>query len=86
MAKILSVLFLVVVGASSLFCDEANSHQERLAKLKSETAKKEHELKKYKEQEKKISKEIHDNYVTDSVSFIESELLKLGFVCSKRKK
>jgi hypothetical protein len=35
---------------------------------------------------KTISKEIHDNYVTDSVSFIESELLKLGFVCSKRKK
>jgi len=58
MAKILGLFFLLVFTAAPLFCDEASSHQQKLEKLKSQTAQKEKELKKYKEQEKKISKEI----------------------------
>lgn len=59
MAKILSLVFLGMCFLTlPLYCDEASTHQEKLAKLKDETAQKEKELKKYREQEKKISKEI----------------------------
>lgn len=34
---------------------------------------------------KTISKEIHDIYVNDSISYIENELLNSGFKCSKQK-
>lgn len=60
MAKILVIFLLCVPVSLPLYCDEAATHQEKLAKLKNETAQKEKELKKYREQEKKISKEISD--------------------------
>ena len=58
MAKILSILFLLAGLTLPLYCDEASSHQEKLAKLKNETAQKEKELEKYRKQEKQISQEI----------------------------
>ena len=58
MAKILSIFLFVVVCTSSAWADEATDRKQELAKLKNQTQKKEAELKKYREQEKKISKEI----------------------------
>ena len=60
MAKILSVLLLVLWAASPLYCDEASARKQELDKVKSETAQKEKELKKYRERERKISQEISD--------------------------
>lgn len=60
MAKILSVLLVLLFAASPLFCDEADARKKELADVKSQTAQKEKELKKYREKEKKISKEISD--------------------------
>ena len=60
MAKILSVLLVLVLAALPLFCDEADARKKELADVKSQTAQKEKELKKYREKERKISKEISD--------------------------
>lgn len=58
MAKILSVLLILLLATSSLFCDEAAERKKELTNVKNQTAQKEKELKKYREQERKISKEI----------------------------
>ena len=58
MAKILGLLVAVWVCTSSAWADEAADRKQELAKLKTQTQKKQAELKKYREQEKKISKEI----------------------------
>ena len=60
MAKILSALLLVLWAASPLYCDEASARKQELDKVKSETAQKEKELQKYRDRERKISKEISD--------------------------
>ena len=60
MAKILIVFFLGVVLTSSVYADEAQQRAQQLAKLKSQTQQKEAELKKYREQEKKLSQEMDD--------------------------
>ena len=87
MAKILSTFFVCLLVTTPLFCDEAADHQQKLAKLKNETARKEKELKKYREQEKKISKEISalesqkartqqlKNKVESDISIVEQNLL-----------
>lgn len=58
MAKILSLLVLVGLVTSSAWADEASARKQELAKLKNQAQQKEAELKKYREQEKQISKEI----------------------------
>ena len=87
MAKILSILFLVIFCASPLFCDEAADHKREIERLKKEAAQKENELKKYREEEKKISKEISalesqkartqalKNQVEQDISAVEQNLL-----------
>lgn len=89
MAKILNVLFLLLVCASPLFCDEAADRKREIERLKKEAAQKENELKKYKEQEQKISKEISalesqkartqqlKNKVESDISFVEQNLLSI---------
>ena len=58
MAKILGLLLAVMCVTSSAWADEAADRKQELAKLKNQAQKKEAELKKYREQEKKISNEI----------------------------
>ncbi len=89
MAKILSVLFLLVCCTSPLFCDEAAVHKREIERLKQEAAQKENELKKYREEEKKISKEIATledkkartqqmkNKLESDISYIEQNLLSI---------
>lgn len=61
MAKILAAwAVLVIMVASPVFADEASQREQELAKLKNQAQQKEAELKKYREEEKKISKEITD--------------------------
>lgn len=60
MAKILGFLFMVFATTGWAYADDAAQRKEELAKLKSQTQQKEAELKRYREQEKKISKEITD--------------------------
>lgn len=61
MATVLSILLSVLLVATpSAWADEAGNHKQELAKLKSQTQQKEQELKKYRDQEKKISKEMND--------------------------
>lgn len=89
MAKILNVLFLLLFCASPLFCDEAADRKREIERLKKEAAQKESELKKYREQEKMISKEISalesqkaraqqlKNKVESDISFVEQNLLSI---------
>ncbi len=89
MAKILSVLLALVFCASPLFCDEAADRKREIEKLKNEAAQKERELKRYREQEKKISKEISaleskkaqaerlKNKVESDISYVEQNLLSI---------
>ena len=59
MAKILIVLIgLVGLCTSGVYADEAADHKQKMEQLKKQAAQKESELKKYREQEKRISKEI----------------------------
>ena len=89
MAKILSVLCLLLCCTSPLFCDEAAQHKREIERLKQEAAQKENELKKYREEEKKISKEIASledkkvrtqrmkNKLESDISYIEQNLLSI---------
>ena len=89
MAKILGVLLALVCCASPLFCDEAADRKREIEKLKNEAAQKERELKRYREQEKKISKEISaledkkaqaerlKNQVESDISYVEQNLLSI---------
>lgn len=89
MAKILSVLTILLVCASPLFCDEAADRRLELDRLKKEAAQKENELKKYRDQEKKISKEISaledkkaraqrmKNKLESDISYVEQNLLSI---------
>lgn len=58
MAKILSFLWVLCLVASQAWADDSAQRKEELAKLKSQAQRKEAELKKYREQERQISKEI----------------------------
>ncbi len=60
MAKILSFWVALFWISSMAWADDSAQRKEELAKLKSQAQQKEAELKKYREQEKKISKEITD--------------------------
>ena len=60
MAKILSFLLVLWFVTPSVWADDSAQRKEELAKLKSQAQRKEAELKKYREQEKQISKEITD--------------------------
>ena len=60
MAKILSLLLALWFVTPSAWADDSAQRKEELAKLKSQAQRKEAELKKYREQEKQISKEITD--------------------------
>ena len=60
MAKILSILLVLWLVTPSAWADDSTQRKEELAKLKSQAQRKEAELKKYREQEKQISKEITD--------------------------
>lgn len=89
MAKILNVFLLLLVCASPLYCDEAADRKREIERLKQEAARKESELKKYREQEQKISKEISaletqkeraqrlKNKVESDISFVEQNLLSI---------
>lgn len=89
MAKILSLFLLMGLVTCSAWADEAAVRKQELAKLKSQAQQKEAELKKYREQEKKISKEITDlqnkkaqaqrlkNKVEKDLSIIEQNLLSI---------
>ena len=89
MAKILSVFLALVFCTSPLFCDEAADRKREIEKLKNEAAQKERELKRYREQEKKISKEISaledkkaraerlKNQVESDISYVEQNLLSI---------
>lgn len=58
MAKILSLLLVLWFVTPSVWADDSAQRKEELAKLKSQAQRKEAELKKYREQERQISKEI----------------------------
>ena len=60
MAKVLGGLLALLLVTSSAWADEATQRKQELAQLKTQTQKKEEELRKYREQEKKISREISD--------------------------
>ena len=87
MAKILTVLLTLLLGATPLYCDEATNHKREIERLKKEAAQKENELKKYREEEKKISKEMSalesqkartqqlKNKVESDISYVEQNLL-----------
>ena len=89
MAKVLSFLLLAGLLTPSAWADEADTRKQELAKLKSQAQQKEAELKKYREQEKKISREITDlqnkkiqaqrlkNKVEKDLSIIEQNLLSI---------
>ncbi|MBR2082062.1 MAG: peptidoglycan DD-metalloendopeptidase family protein [Elusimicrobiaceae bacterium] len=89
MAKILGLFLLLSVVTSSAWADEAADRKQELAKLKSQAQRKEAELKKYREQEKKISKEITDlqskqeqaqrlkNKVEKDLSLVEQNLVSI---------
>ncbi len=89
MAKILSFCFLACLLTCSAWADEAATRKQELAKLKNQAQQKEAELKKYREQEKQISKEITDlqnkkaqaqrlkNQVEKDLSVIEQNLLSI---------
>lgn len=89
MAKVLSVFLLLAFCASPLFCDEAADRKREIEKLKNEAAQKERELKRYREQEQKISKEISaledkkaraerlKNQVESDISYVEQNLLSI---------
>lgn len=89
MAKILSLGLLLVLGASSLWAEDASAHKREIERLKKEAAQKESELKKYREQEKQISQEISalenqkvrtqqlKNKVESDISYVEQNLLSI---------
>ena len=89
MAKILGFMLLAGMLTSSAWADEAATRKQELAKLKSQAQQKEAELEKYREQEKKISKEITalqnkkaqaqrlKNKVEKDLSIIEQNLLSI---------
>ncbi len=86
MAKILTLL-VFLLWAPSLFSNEAEDKRKELARLKSQAAQKESELKKYRAQEQKIAREISaldkkrreaerkKNQVEADISYIEQTLL-----------
>ena len=67
MAKILGLLVAVWVCTSSAWADEAADRKQELAKLKTQTQKKQAELKKYRKQEKNA------NYVQHKCKGVSSE-------------
>lgn len=90
MATVLELgVILLLCFASPAWADEAAAHQQELAKLKTQTKQKEQELKKYKDQEQKISKEVTDlqhkkhqteqlkNKVEKDLSLVEQNLLSI---------
>ena len=90
MAKILIVLFLLAGPlASELYADAAADHKQKMEQLKKKAAQKENELKKYREQEKRISKEISaletqkqrtqqlKNKVEQDITVVEQKLLSI---------
>ena len=90
MAAFLSILLgLLVFATPSVWADEAGNRKQELAKLKSQTQQKEQELKKYRDQEKKISKEMTDlqnkkdqtqrlqNKVAMDISLVEQNLISI---------
>lgn len=86
MAKILT-LFIFLLWAPCLFSNEAEDKRKELERLKNQAAQKENELKKYRAEEQKISREISDldkkrreaerkkNQVEADISYIEQTLL-----------
>ena len=86
MAKILT-LFVFLLWAPCLFSNEAEDKRKELARLKSQAAQKENELKKYRAEEQKIAREISaldkkrreaerkKNQVEADISYIEQTLL-----------
>lgn len=60
MAKVLVLLSVFLLWAPALFSNETEDKKRELARLKSQAAQKENELKKYREAEKQISREISD--------------------------
>lgn len=89
MAKILIVLFALVMSGSPVYADEAADHKREIERIKKETAQKESELKKYREQEQRISKEMTalenqkvrtqqlKNKVESDISALEQNLLSV---------
>lgn len=87
MAKVLVLLSVFLLWAPALFSNETEDKKRELARLKSQAAQKENELKKYREAEKQISREISDlesrrreaerkkNKVEADISYIEQSLL-----------
>ena len=87
MAKILTVLFLFCALTLPLRADQAADHKREMERLKKQAAQKENELKKYREEEKKISKEISaletqkaraqalKNQLEQDISVVEQSLL-----------
>ena len=89
MAKILVFLFLFLGVAGPLQAGNAADHKREIERLKKEAAQKESELKKYREQEKKISQEMTalenqkvraqqlKNKVESDISALEQNLLSV---------
>lgn len=89
MAKVLSVLLILLLGAATSYGDDAAAHKREIERLKKEAAQKEDELKKYREQEKQISKEISaleskkaraqelKSKVESDISYVEQNLLSI---------
>ncbi len=90
MATVLRVLLVGVLCAARLaWADDTGTHQQQLSKLKNQTLQKEQELQKYRDQEKKISKEVSalqtkkqqadqlKNKVEKDISLVEQNLLSI---------
>ena len=87
MAKILILCLVFLLGSPLSYADEAGDRKREIERLKKEAAQKENELKKYREQEQKISKEISalesrrantqqlKSKVESDISYVEQNLL-----------
>lgn len=87
MAKILTLFLLLCAAFSPAYADDNDAHKREIERLKKQAAQKESELKKYREQEKQISKEISalenqkartqelKNKVASDISYVEQKLL-----------
>lgn len=88
MAKILTVCCALCLGLSSLYAaDSEQAHKEKLENLKKQAAQKQEELKKYRAQEKALSKEMsalesrkaevqrQQNKLESDISYVEKTIL-----------
>lgn len=87
MAKVLTLCLALLAVSSAVFADDAADRKKELERLKSQAAQKENELKKYREQERKISREISaletkkreaerlKNKVESDISYLEQRIL-----------